>query len=104
MSVHIAVKYSFMSHASLKYKSSLDCCTLQIPRLNFVQIHIFYNIQVYLLQCYLFPKVVINEFLIGRVETKAGRNMCESVHLLLLRAKLLYMQLVDVEQTSLHHG
>ena len=70
------------------------CCTLQIPRLNFVQVHIFYNIQIYLLHCYLFPKVVINEFLIGRVETKAGRNMCESVHLL----NQVIMQ-VDVEQT-----
>ena len=54
--------------------------TLEIPRLNFVQIDDFYDVEVDLVRRHLLPQVVVDEFLVGGVETESRGHMGESVH------------------------
>jgi hypothetical protein len=54
--------------------------TLEIPRLNFVQIDVFYDVEVDLVRRHLLPQVVVDEFLVGGVETESRGHMGESVH------------------------
>jgi hypothetical protein len=48
---------------------------LEIPGLDFVQVDVFYDVEVYLVRRHLLPQVVVDEFLVGRVEAKSRRHM-----------------------------
>lgn len=54
--------------------------TLEIPRLNFVQIDVFYDVKVDLVGRHLLSQVVVDQFLVGGVETESRGDMRESVH------------------------
>lgn len=54
--------------------------TLEIPGLNFVQIDVFYDVKVDLVGRHLVPQVVIDQLLVGGVETESRGDMGESVH------------------------
>jgi hypothetical protein len=54
--------------------------TLEIPRLNFVQIDVFYDVKIDLVGRHLLPEVVVDEFLVGGVEAESRGDMRESVH------------------------
>ena len=54
--------------------------TLEIPGLNFVQIDVFYDVKVDLVERHLLPEVVVDEFLVGGVETESRGDMRERIH------------------------
>lgn len=56
--------------------------TLEIPGLDFVQVDVFYNVEVDFLRCHLLPQVVIDELLVSRVKAETRWHMGESVHLI----------------------
>jgi hypothetical protein len=62
--------------------SESSAVTLEIPGLDFVQVDVFYDVEVYLVRRHLLPQVVVDEFLVGRVEAKSGRHMGGTVHLI----------------------
>jgi hypothetical protein len=55
--------------------------TLEIPRLDFVQVYVFNDVEIYLVRRHLLPQVIIHELLVGRVEAKSRRDMGGFVHL-----------------------